>query len=313
MRRHKGTHLRPLLQRCAMVLVMVGAACSNSGKVTPTASPTMTSDSALPATTSTTGAGKSTVDPAPRADIGLKHDAGVTVEELDAVRRILRIAQSDLGDVGPVEVYAYSDLEELLASGAFSHEAIPDRRRRYGENGSVAEAGRGQIVVYMPNFRKQGSQSRAKILIHEYYHEVQRFFRGSPFIQDGPTRVPQIGPAWLIEGSAEFFGYRVADTHGFTSYADARQAAVTASRKLGTLDSYESHGAFSADAPRGAYKLGLLASEFLATRYGLDNLTVKYWRNATASAEWNTAFKDAFGLSVEEFYREFEGFRETLR
>jgi len=239
----------------------------------------------------------------------MMNDAGVTPDEIQLITRILELAEAELGDTGALRVFVYSDLEELLRSGAFEPAAVEHRRMIYTQ-GNVAEAGAGKIIIYMPNFRR--NQDTEKIVIHEYYHEVQSYLRRSP-ISQSDVGVPRAGPSWLIEGSAEHFGYKLAGAHGFTSYSAARQRGVRASRQLGPLNSYENLRSFNAAGQEGIWSFGVLTTEFMVSRYGEDKVKTEYWKAAKDTTEWQKAFTDTFGESVDAFYGAFDEYRSTLR
>ncbi len=84
-------------------------------------------------------------------------------------------------------------------------------------------------------------------------------------------------------------------------------------KRLPSLEAYETwDGVKSAEPPGSLYNVGLLAGELLDTRYGGDQAKYGYWRALKGNTDWQTAFSNAFGISIEEFYRAFEEFRGTL-
>ena len=271
-----------------------------------------TGSSAMSATTTTvavTTSSTSTTTTLPPPSLVMMNDAGVTPDEIQLITRILELAEAELGDTGALQVFAYSDLDELLRSGAFDPGAAEHRRRIYTQ-GNVAEAGAGKIIIYMPNFRRH--QDKEKIVIHEYYHELQAYLRGFRLLSPD-VGVPRAGPAWLIEGSAEHFGYKLASAHGLTSYSAARQRGVRASRQLGPLNSYENLLSFNGADREGIWDFGVLTIEFMVSRYGEDKVKKVYWQAAKETAEWQKAFVDTFGESVDAFYGAYEEYRSTLR
>lgn len=287
-------------------------ACGRSSRramesVTTTSSPlantvtivTTTSSTSIPTTTTTV----------PPVALTVMNDSGVTAEEIELITRILKLANSELGATGSLQVYVYSDLEELLRSGAFIPAAVEHRRMIYSQ-GNVAEAGAGKVIIYMPNFRR--NQDKEKIVIHEYYHELQSHHLGSRLIQPD-AGVPSAGPSWLIEGSAEYFGYKVASASGLASYSSVRQRGVRSSRQLSPLSEYENLRKFNAAGPEGIWAFGVLTTEFMVTRYGEGNVRAEYWKAVKGASGWQQAFANAFGEPVEDFYRVYEEYRTTLR
>lgn len=245
----------------------------------------------------------------PASNITFQHDAGVTSEELDHIRRIMAIAQSELGDAGPVTVYAYDDLEELLKTRAPGG-GIEAARARYSQ-GSVGEAGAGgKIVIYMPTFRT--FQDRERLVMHEYFHTIQSYLLGSSINTEPFSQVPKVGPVWILEGTAEYVSSKLADSHGFGSYTGARQRAIRVARTSPSLEMYETWESTNS-APQGSiYSVGLLAAEFIETKYGGDDTKYSYWRALAKHPDWRTAFSDAFGVSIDDFYGEFAAHRQTI-
>lgn len=58
--------------------------------------------------------------------------------------------------------------------------------------------------------------------------------------------------------------------------------------------------------------LGAVAVDYLVGRFGDDKLKKEYWTAAGATGGWRAAFLDAFGISTDQFYSEFESYRKTL-
>ena len=58
--------------------------------------------------------------------------------------------------------------------------------------------------------------------------------------------------------------------------------------------------------------LGFLAVEWLAKRAG-DSAVFEYHRQEPFRTGWEAAFEAAFGLTLEDFYEQFEAYRAALR
>ncbi len=62
---------------------------------------------------------------------------------------------------------------------------------------------------------------------------------------------------------------------------------------------------------RSESALFFLAAEWLATHAG-DWAVIEYFRLLPSVGTWWPAFEQAFGLTIEEFYEDFEAYRATL-
>jgi len=125
------------------------------------------------------------------------------------------------------------------------------------------------------------------------------------------------GPDWLIEGSAEFVGFRAAASKGLFP-ADsiigcmAREVADFKQQQppgLQNLSAYEQQSVFSTT-------MGPLYSESLI---GVDQLVannlnslVVYGNAIGAGTQYPSAFQTAFNMSLTAFYAQFPGYLAGL-
>lgn len=132
------------------------------------------------------------------------------------------------------------------------------------------------------------------IIAHEYFHVLQDHLR--PWEEWG-----YLEPAWLTEGSAEYFAARYA-------FDDERYRAFAARyRELARLYDFE-------DAPAdefAPYVLGFVALDWLADRAG-DDAHLEYFRLTHERGDRAVAFREAFGMTIDDFYRAFEAFRADI-
>ena len=115
-------------------------------------------------------------------------------------------------------------------------------------------------------------------------------------------------PRWFNVGSQLYVLAAYADDTDQTSYIDYRNHAVSAAGRsreaLGTVTIVD-----SISFPGGA--LAFLAVEWLANHAG-DPAIFDYYRRLPDATSASEAFEDAFGLTIDEFYEQFEAYRETL-
>lgn len=301
----------------AVGVAMLLAACSNPA---PQAAPATTS---LPATTTSTTTSittTSTTRPAPTTttttllpgvaqrpiavpgqSISLRYDEGITPAALAIVEEMIPIAFEALGDSGPLVVHMYDSADIYVGS----YDARSQERARADiEAGAVATGGGGAIRIYGPRFLRLDATSRRLVVLHEYFHTVQ--FRLSA------GRGGNI-PLWLREGTARYVEYGVAGDHGYVDYGRRRTAEVRAARGLDRLQTYEEQGGptFRGESG-GAYVVGFLASEYLESLKGRDAVQREFWAGLRSGTDWKIAFAAVFDVSVEQFYADFEAYRQTL-
>ena len=146
-------------------------------------------------------------------------------------------------------------------------------------------------------------------LAHEWFHYLQWQIGNQTFAD---------APEWMSEGAAIWggdMGLLVAD--GQQSFSQTREEyRQDAARTTVTLQSSEER-----NTP-WQYRLGALAVDLLVERAGLDAV-VEYYRQMhqqplesdrryAVATDWPEAFRNAFGITVEDFYEEFEAWRGEL-
>ncbi|HEU4321983.1 MAG TPA: hypothetical protein VFS21_02435 [Roseiflexaceae bacterium] len=138
------------------------------------------------------------------------------------------------------------------------------------------------------------------IIAHEHFHNWQAQFNCLP----GPNDHEY---AWWVEGSATYVGLHTTVAAGLMSEDAVRERMRQwggFSDKLGPLASYEKR--ISGDA---AYALAYRAIVDLVQRGGGEASLYRFCEQVGRGEAWRTAFEDAYGISVENFYTHFEGTR----
>ncbi len=121
------------------------------------------------------------------------------------------------------------------------------------------------------------------------------------------------GSDWLIRGTKEYSHARYRAAVGMGRYDTSRVAHLRDARGAGfALRSVEVRDP-DADAWRSGHinALAFLAVEWLAARAG-DPAIIEYFHLLRSSETWQKAFAAAFGITVEDFYTEFEAYRQEL-
>ncbi len=127
---------------------------------------------------------------------------------------------------------------------------------------------------------------------HEYFHVLQNVL----------ARDPGWGPGWLTEGSAEYAQHLYELEIGVQPLNPAF-AVEQLGRTPGELHDFNPRERFL------PYVLGFLASQWLVDHAGEESLA-EFYRLGRSYSRWEDAFNVAFGIAVEHFYREFEGYRK---
>jgi hypothetical protein len=164
-----------------------------------------------------------------------------------------------------------------------------------------AFVGNRRVMVNEPALAEWPWPERVVTLAHEIVHACQLELSGHRSL---------VRYQWLVEGFAEWGGYRVAHELGIVDFAASRSDILKKARKakattglapLADLDSLEQWIAErkkrSFDA---SYPYAFLAVEFLMQRHSYER-TLDFFRRRRESADPATNFKAAFGENLSEF------------
>ena len=118
-----------------------------------------------------------------------------------------------------------------------------------------------------------------------------------------------LGPSWLQTATQTDAGSAYLAVTGTETFEGIRSGFATlASQTELPLRNMETYGA----APRPPYWVGralsFLAADWLAQRAGEPAL-FEYYRLLPTSDSWEEAFEGAFGITIDDFYAEFEAYR----
>ena len=181
--------------------------------------------------------------------------------------------------------------------------------------GRLIRIGVNQVIAQTPGYA----------LAHEYFHVLQFLLRGQHPGANG-------SPTWLTEGTAEYGSslYR----RGWRAESDSKVRnawsgdSLRIDEPLQALEAWEPFHEVSGPA----YGLGALATDWLVRRAaalsanapftplapgGLEPREayaahIEYYRLLRSSFSWQAAFKEAFGIGVNDFYAAFEEYRTAL-
>jgi hypothetical protein len=175
-----------------------------------------------------------------------------------------------------------------------------------GSGGSAAYTGAGTVVFCLgnPGWKNNGPVRKQKIVQHELFHvwQFENKWLGNP---------ATAGATWLIEGSAEWMGYKGVAARGLLSFETAlgcqiKESADFATRTppgLPALSSVETQSAFQTTVGP-LYTHSMLGADYLIGTTG--PLPLKAYADAIkAGTQWQTAFQTAFGKTTTDFYAQF--------
>ena len=141
---------------------------------------------------------------------------------------------------------------------------------------------------------------------HETFHTIQAALSGSMH-RIGPENPLHI-PRWLMEGSANFFGFYVSEKLNFDKYEVGRRNQVTLNPSYTKNEPLSNFDNFSSDP----YGIGQAASEYLiASTSFADFLNI--WRFTKSEQNFSKGFKKAIGIELSEFYQLFEKARLSMK
>ncbi len=113
-------------------------------------------------------------------------------------------------------------------------------------------------------------------------------------------------PAWASEGLVKYAAAAYRAAAGRLDIAEYRGREVNVARV--TRESLRDQASYSGPTPSLSY----LAVDWLVERAG-EPAVFKYYRVLPSATSAAAAFESAFGLTLDEFYEQFEAYRETLR
>ena len=153
------------------------------------------------------------------------------------------------------------------------------------------------------------------LMAHEYFHVIQygelTAFEAGVGSHDV---VYKIGPAWLLEGSAIYVAVKTEAHEGSpeqraSRFAESKAWLMDRSQETAApLQSMETYNGLKAADDVG-YWVGAVAADFLIDHFGGLPALVSFYEAIGPGTTWQDAFQETFGMSIDEFYAEFEAYR----
>ena len=200
-------------------------------------------------------------------------------------------------------IFVETDVRALAADFVSLYGGTVDQVVTWMQNTSASAGLHGVfLLVSHSDWQTVPAGERPITTAHETFHVAQNErFLSSPLGSAGGAD----GALWLHEGAAEWWGCYTAGQAG-VDQRRANYARIVRENPGLTLASVEPQ---SAGNP--AYGFGFIAVDRLVALRGVESL-FEFWRLAGSGVPWRDAFAQAFGMSVDSFYADFEAYRRTL-
>jgi hypothetical protein len=157
--------------------------------------------------------------------------------------------------------------------------------------------------IYTPNSNYQWDAGRRSTPAHELFHNVQFALGGRNVGSNDPTHIPR----WLMEGSANYFGFYIVDKLGFDNYGYGRYQQVNSNQSYKTVVPLVQYDNFTSDP----YGIGQAATEYLVASVGFERF-LNIWAFTKSENDFSKGFKKAIGIDISDFYSKFEAARPSM-
>jgi len=140
---------------------------------------------------------------------------------------------------------------------------------------------------------------------HEFFHIAQIEMAGFAVLKRPETNfLDTAGPAWLLEGSAVAFARKDFDGSllGITEKSLGNQPKNTSYDFDGDYSVFEKYDYFGSHSD-DFYAVSERMVNYLTSKYGQQNL-LQFYSYIGHDVTWKMAFYDAFGISVDNFYKQ---------
>ena len=158
--------------------------------------------------------------------------------------------------------------------------------------------------IYRANTNYMWDVGRKSTPAHEMFHNVQFAVGGRSFGPNEPAHIPR----WLMEGSANYFGYFVVDKLQIGTYDAGRQQQITTNPSYRDSKPLSEYDNFNSDP----YGIGQAASEYLIASVGFENF-LNIWKYTKSENSFELGFKKATGIEISDFYAKFEAARGSMK
>ena len=158
--------------------------------------------------------------------------------------------------------------------------------------------------IYKPNSNYRWDAGRRSTPAHELFHNVQFALGGRNQAPGHPNYVPR----WLMEGSANYFGFYIVEKLALDTYQTGRRQQVNTNPSYRTVVPLIQYDNFNSDP----YGIGQAASEYLIASVGFENF-LNIWKYTKSENSFLQGFRKATGIELSDFYSKFEAARGSMK
>lgn len=158
--------------------------------------------------------------------------------------------------------------------------------------------------IYKPNSTYRWDVGRRSTPAHELFHTVQFSLNGANIGKGDPKYIPR----WLMEGSANYFGFYIVDKLALDTYQAGRRQQVNSNSAYRTVVPLVQYDNLNSDP----YGIGQAASEYLIASVGFENF-LNIWKFTKAESSFSRGFAKATGIELSDFYTKFEAARGSMK
>lgn len=162
--------------------------------------------------------------------------------------------------------------------------------------------------IYAPNSNYRWDIGRRSTPAHEVFHTIQSSLNveANPNFVRGNT---QVIPRWLMEGSANFYGYYVNEKLGFATYQSGRSSQIENFAEYKNIMPLSAYSSFNNLNP---YGIGQAATEYLIASAGFESL-LNIFRYTASENGFEAGFNKATGITLTDFYAKFDEARSSMK
>jgi hypothetical protein len=295
-----------------LLLVFFLASCAPNVTVVPTSIPIQTFNETP--TTTLTNTPTPTITPIP-LPIAFKYQdnvpaTGKNIQEQAANKAYIYFSQ--YVDLGTITVYSFYDIDIIMEEvypSIFADGNITESELREGWPTSGGTAAEDKVLINPNHINwKDSGCYKPKNVGHEMFHIAQARLLKNRLRPD----VIDYGPEWLKEGSAEVMGHIIADGIDGCSYQERIQYWIeNISDKNVSLQeveggNFDSKEWFWTTAP-------LAVVQLIKNSPNAEGALFQYYSEIGNGKNWHDAFISTFGLTIEEFYNQFETYHSSIK
>jgi hypothetical protein len=203
-------------------------------------------------------------------------------------------------------------LQEAYTKEGFSSIQVKDRVGGFNA-GAPAFGGAysntwNYSVIQKNNSLVTNKSGMAQTSGHEYFHAVQENLAGF-----APNSSGSNVPNWFWEGPAMFVGLQTIGALGFINYSTIGRDSMMERFKNDSLTTRTSNLSEikANDSSSDPYAIGFAATELLVSQVGVEKF-VNVYTELGKGKNFDTAFQQATGIKLVDFYSMFEKARGSL-